>query len=72
MSPLARHLARIQWLVVPIAAYLAITLALPIANGAAQRPDFARHATIVLGACAVLVAIALAPNALVDSLRRKP
>jgi type IV secretory pathway VirB2 component (pilin) len=46
---------RLRWLAVPIAAYLVITLALPIANGAAGREDFLVHAATVLGGCAVVV-----------------
>jgi hypothetical protein len=71
MSSLASQLRRIQWLLVPIVAYLAITLVLPVANGAAGREDFARHASLVLGACVVAVAITLAFNALIDVLRRR-
>lgn len=71
MSSLASQVRRIQWLLVPIVAYLAITLALPIANGAGARADFARHATLVFGACAVVIAITLAFNALLDVLRRR-
>jgi ABC-type branched-subunit amino acid transport system permease subunit len=71
MSSLAKHIARIHWLIVPIAAYLVITLALPIANGAAGRADFARHASIVLGACAAAVVLVLTINVLIDLLRRR-
>lgn len=45
---------------VPIVVYLAITLGLPLANGAAGRGDFVTHATWVLVACAVVLAIAFA------------
>lgn len=45
-------------LVVPIAVYVAVTLILPIANGAAGRADFARHAALVLVGCAAVVAVA--------------
>lgn len=72
MSSLASQVRRIHWLVIPIAAYLAITLALPALNGAAHRDDFARHATIVIGACAAAIAITITFNALIDALRRKP
>ena len=44
---------------VPIAAYLVITLGLPLAHGAAGRADFAAHAMWVLGGCLV-VALGLA------------
>ena len=40
MSPFAERLRSLRWMAVPIAAYLVITLALPIANGAAGRGDF--------------------------------
>lgn len=43
-----------RWLAVPIAAYLLITLLLPLAHGAAGRPDFAVHAMWVVGTCLVL------------------
>jgi len=48
-----------RWLAVPIAAYLLITLVLPLAHGAAGRADFAAHAMWVLGGCLV-VALGLA------------
>ena len=48
-----------RWLAVPIAAYLLITLLLPLAHGAAGRPDFAVHAMWVVGTCLV-VALGLA------------
>jgi len=71
MSSLARQLVRIHWLLVPLVAYLVITLALPIANGAAGRADFARHATIVLAACVAAVIATLTFNLLVDAIRRR-
>lgn len=40
---------------IPVAAYLVITLGLPLANGAATRGDFARHAAWVVSACVVVV-----------------
>jgi hypothetical protein len=60
VSPLARRLDRVRWLAIPLAAYLLVTLILPAANGAAARADFAHHALWVVGACAAVVAIALA------------
>ncbi len=51
------RLHRLRWMLVPLAAYLAITLVLPAANGAATRADFVRHAAWVIGGCAVMVAI---------------
>jgi exosortase K len=48
-----------RWLAVPIAAYLLITLLLPLAHGAAGRPDFAVHAMWVIGTC-IAVTLGLA------------
>lgn len=53
---------RLRWLAVPIAAYLAITLALPAANAAVARHDLSalgHHAMwVVLGCALVIAAIA--------------
>ena len=58
------RLRELRWIVVPLAAYLAITVAMPAANGAAHRAEFFRHLAIVIGGCgavfAVVAAIALA------------
>jgi hypothetical protein len=51
------RLSRLRWVAVPMIAYLAITLALPLANGAARRGDFARHAGWVLGGCLAMVVV---------------
>jgi exosortase K len=40
---------------IPVVAYLVVTLGLPLANGAAARGDFARHAVWVVSACVVVV-----------------
>lgn len=69
MSPLADRLRSLRWMLVPIAAYLAITLALPIANGAAARQDFVRHAAWVLGGCVAVVALALAGVTIIELVR---
>ena len=53
-----RKLRALHWLAIPLGAYVLITLVMPLANGAAQRDDFVRHATAVLAACTVVVAIA--------------
>ena len=53
-----RKLQTIKWLAVPLGAYVLITLVMPLANGAARRDDFVRHATAVLAACLVVVTIA--------------
>lgn len=60
MPSLAERLRRLRWLAVPIAAYLAITLVMPVANGATHRPDFLHHAAFVLGGCIGVLAVALA------------
>lgn len=61
-------LSKGKHIAVPIAAYLVITLGLPLANGAAGRGDFVMHAVWVLAACAVVLAIAFA----ISRLRRTP
>jgi exosortase K len=61
-------LSKGKHIAVPIAAYLVITLGLPLANGAAARGDFVMHAVWVLAACAVVLAIAFA----IQRLRRTP
>jgi hypothetical protein len=48
---------RVRWLAVPIAVYLAITIVLPAANGAAHRADFVKHLALVLVGCGVMIAI---------------
>ena len=52
-----RRLDRVRWLALPLVAYVAITVALPAANGAARRTDFAKHAAFVLGGCVAILAI---------------
>jgi exosortase K len=59
------------WFAIPLGAYLLITLVMPIANGAATRDDFVRHATTVLAVCFVVVAIASFCDVIRWSLRRK-
>lgn len=63
MNWLARKLG---WLKVPIAAYLAITLVLPLLHGAARRADFVGHALWVLVGCGLVVGVALAVAAVID------
>lgn len=69
MSPLADRLRSLRWMLVPITAYLVITLALPIANGAAARHDFVRHAAWVVGGCIAVIAVALAGVTLKELVR---
>ncbi len=63
MKWLARKLG---WLKVPIAAYLAITLVLPLVHGAARRADFVGHARWVLAGCALVVLAVLAIALVID------
>jgi uncharacterized membrane protein YhhN len=57
---------KLGWLKVPIAAYLAITLVLPLLHGAARRADFVGHTLWVLAGCAIVAGIALAITAVID------
>jgi hypothetical protein len=66
MRWLGDRLVRLRWLAVPFAAYVLVTLALPLANGAAVRGDFARHAGWVVGGCVAVMAIVLAGGVAVD------
>jgi len=54
----------------PLLVYLAVTLALPLANGAHARPEFWPHARVVLGASLGLAALLGAGAAAVRGLRR--
>jgi hypothetical protein len=57
---------RLGWMKVPIAAYLVITLVLPLLHGAAKRADFVAHAVWVLVACGLVVLAALAVAGVID------
>jgi hypothetical protein len=61
-----RWFKRLSWLKVPIAAYLVITLVLPLLHGAVKRADFIPHALWVLAACGLVLGAALAVAALLD------
>lgn len=54
-------------LTVPIAAYLFVTIVLPIANGAARRGGFLRHTIMVVVGCALVVGLVAA----IDVVRNK-
>jgi hypothetical protein len=69
MSSLADRLSRLGWMAVPIAAYLVITLALPMAHGAGARGNFAHHAGTVAAGCAVVVGLALLGGVALDGAR---
>jgi hypothetical protein len=60
---------RVRWLTVPIAVYLAVTLALPALNGAATRAEFWRHAAWVTGACGAVLGIVVLAGAFADLVR---
>ena len=59
------------WLAIPVGAYVLITLVMPLANGAARRDDFVRHATTVLAGCVAVLAIATIVELVRWSVRRK-
>ena len=69
MQWLASRLLRLRWMAVPIAAYLVITLGLPLAHGAAMRGGFVHHAAWVLGGCVVVVVAALSGGIALDVIR---
>jgi len=46
---------RLGLVAVPLAIYLVITIAFPILNGAARRPDFAHHSMIIAAGCSAVV-----------------
>lgn len=69
MPSLADRMLRLRWMTVPICAYLVITLAMPLAHGAAFRGGFAHHAAWVLAGCALMVAAALIGGIAIDLVR---
>ena len=69
MSSLADRLVRLRWMLVPIAAYLVVTLAFPIANGAARRDGFVQHGAWIVGGCLAAVALALLGGVVVELVR---
>ena len=66
-----RLLDRARWLLVPIAAYLAITIVLPAAHGAARRAAFIRHAALVLAGCAAVLVVGAVGGLLVELVTRQ-
>ena len=69
MPWLVDRLLRLRWMLVPISAYLVITLALPLAHGAAFRGGFVHHATWVLAGCVLIVAAAVIGGIALELLR---
>lgn len=65
-------LDRVRWLAAPLAAYLAITLILPAAHGAARRGRFLHHAGWVLAGCAAAIAAAAFADAVFGNKRCAP
>jgi hypothetical protein len=69
MPWLVDRMARLRWMMVPIGAYLVITLALPLAHGAAIRGGFVHHAASVLAGCAQMFAAALIGGIAIELIR---
>ena len=59
-------LDRVRWLAIPLAAYIAITIVLPAANGAAHRDDFVRHSLLVIAGCAAILGVGMIAGMIVD------
>jgi hypothetical protein len=53
----------------PLAAYYAVTLAVPLANGAARSSSFLRHALIVIVVPLIVIGLACGIHAIVQPLR---
>jgi hypothetical protein len=56
----------VRWLAVPLGAYIAITIILPAAHGAAHRDDFVKHSLLVMLGCGAILAVGAAAGALVE------
>jgi hypothetical protein len=65
----AGYLSRLRWMAIPIAAYLMITLVLPMARGAVARDNFVHHAGWVAAGCAVVVVLSLICTLVADAAR---
>jgi len=70
MQWLGNRLVQLRWMAVPIIAYLAVTLVLPLANGAAFRGNFVHHASWVLAGCAIVVGAGLLGGLALELARR--
>ena len=55
---------------VPLAAYYAVTLALPLANGAARSGAFRRHALVVLAVPPIVIGLVCVVQGIVRAGRR--
>ncbi len=67
---LSERLSRLRWMAIPIAAYLMITLGLPMANGAGTRAEFGHHALWVAAGCAVVLGLVVVASVALDGVRR--
>ncbi|HEY0991854.1 MAG TPA: hypothetical protein VGD80_32610 [Kofleriaceae bacterium] len=66
---LCARVSRLRWMAVPLAVYLAITLGLPLANGAAVRSGFVHHAGWVVAGCAAIAISVLIGGIAIDIIR---
>lgn len=66
MRSFPERLEGIRWMAMPLAAYLVITLALPLANAGMVRREFVHHAGWVLAGCGFMIGIALAGGLVVE------
>lgn len=66
MQFLTDRIARVRWIAMPLAAYLVITLALPLANAGKVSREFVHHAGWVLAGCVAMIAIAIAGGLVVE------
>lgn len=69
MPWLRDRMRRARWLIVPIAAYLIITIVLPFANAASVGRDFMHHAGWVFAGCIAIIGVAIAGGVLADLAR---
>jgi hypothetical protein len=69
VDQLSTRLWRLRWIAVPIAAYLTITLGLPLVNGSAVRSGFLHHAACVMAGCAGIAISVLLGGIAIDAIR---
>ncbi len=58
-------------ILVPLAAYLFIAVVLPLANGAAARPEFREHCASIATVCATFITFYAAVRLAMSRLRRR-
>lgn len=71
-GPLTRIARAFRRAALPLAAYYAVTLAVPLANGAARSGAFVQHALAVLVVPLVAIMLAGAVHALLQTIARGP